>query len=300
MKEYLLRSLLFVPGHNERLMESASRSNADVLLLDLEDSVQPQSNKKVARDLIVSYVEKERFNHFHVFPRINDRESGELLRDLLALTIPGVDGFMYPKATKGDDIYFIDKLLETIEYEKGFEIGTFKLIPLIETTGAVLNAQEICSISSRVIAIAFGCEDFISDLKGIHDGEGISILNPRALIAMAARNHNVAPIDTVHIKVHDLVDLEKNLKLAKILGYEGMLVLHPKEIELVHNYFSPTDLEVEEARKMLQYAEDASKEGKGVVLMNDKFVGPPMVLAAKTVLKKQDLIKAQETTRNSL
>ena len=299
MKEYLLRSLLFVPGHNERLMESASRSNADVLLLDLEDSVQPQSNKIVARDMIVSYVEKERFGHFHVFPRINDRESGELLKDLLALTIPGVDGFMYPKTTKGDDIYFIDKLLETIEYEKGFEIGTFKLIPLIETTGAVLNAQDICSISSRVIAIAFGCEDFISDLKGIHDTEGLSILNPRALIAMAARNHNVAPIDTVHIKVHDLVDLEKNLKLAKILGYEGMLILHPKEIELAHNYFSPTDLEVKEAREMLQYADEASKEGKGVVLMNNKFVGPPMVLAAKTVLHKQNLIKAQETTRNS-
>ena len=300
MKEYLLRSLLFVPGHNERLMESASRSNADVLLLDLEDSVRLQKNKKAARDLIVSFVTKERFNHFHVFPRINDRESGELLKDLLALTIPGIDGFMYPKATMGDDIYFIDKLLETIEYEKGFEIGTFKLIPLIETTGAVLNAQDICSVSSRVIAIAFGCEDFVSDLKGIHDGEGISILNPRALIAMAARSHKVAPIDTVHIKVHDLIDLEKNLKLAKILGYEGMLVLHPKEIEQVHNYFSPSDLEIKEAREMLQFAEEASKEGKGVVVMNNKFVGPPMVLAAKTVLHKQDLIKAQQTIRNSL
>lgn len=299
MKEYLSRSLLFVPAHNERLMESASRSNADVLLLDLEDSVQPQKNKIVARDMIVSYVEKERFKHFHVFPRINDRESGELLKDLQALTIPGIDGFMYPKATKGDDIYFIDKLLETIEYEKGVEIGTFKLIPLIETTGAVLNAQDICSASSRVIAIAFGCEDFISDLKGVHDPDGISILNPRAMIAMAARTHNVAPIDTVHIRVHDLVDLEKNLKLAKILGYEGMLVLHPKEIDLVHRYFSPTEKEISEAREMLQMADEASKEGKGVAVINNKFVGPPMVLAAKTVLHKQGLIKAQQTTRNS-
>ena len=250
--------------------------------------------------MIVSYVTKKRFNHFHVFPRINDRESGELLKDLLALTIPGIDGFMYPKATKGSDIYFIDKLLETIEYEKGFEIGTFKLIPLIETTGAVLNAQDICSVSSRVIAIAFGCEDFVSDLKGVHDPEGLSILNPRALIAMAARNHKVAPVDTVHIKVHDLADLEKNLKLAKILGYEGMLVLHPKEIELVHRYFSPSDHEITEALEMLKLAEEAGKEGKGVAVMNSKFVGPPMVLAAKTVLHKHDLIKVQQKIRNSL
>ncbi len=298
MKEYLLRSLLFVPGHNERLLESASRSDADVLLLDLEDSVQPKENKIKAREKIIEYISGGRFSQFHLFPRINDRESGELLKDLISLTIPGVDGFMYPKATKGDDIYFIDKLLETIEYEKGVEIGTYKLIPLIETTGAVLNAQEICTASSRVIGIAFGCEDFISDLRGVHDTEGVSILNPRTIIAMAARNSNVAPIDTVHIKVHDLEDLEKNLKLAKILGYEGMLVLHPKEIELVHHYFSPTDVDVSEAREMLQMAEDAEKEGKGVAVMNNKFVGPPMVLAAKMVLQKYDLIDARNNNRD--
>ncbi len=286
-----------MPGHNERLLESASRSNADVLLLDLEDSVQPSTNKVHARERIRSYVEAKRFKHFHVFPRINDRESGELLKDLYALTIDGVDGFMYPKATQGADIYFIDKLLETIENEKGIEIGSFKLIPLIETTGAVLNAQDICSASDRVVAIAFGCEDFISDLKGIHDPEGLSIMNPRALIAMAARTHNVAPIDTVHIKVHDLVDLEENLKLARILGYEGMLVLHPKEIELVHRYFSPSEEEVADAEEMLRLAEEAAGEGKGVAMKNNKFIGPPMVLAAKTVLKKKNLILSQQARR---
>jgi len=299
MKEFLLRSLLFVPGHNERLLDSASRSSADVLLLDLEDSVQPWSNKEVARAMIKSYVSEGRFRHFHVFPRINDRESGELLRDVHELTIKGVDGFMYPKATKGADIYFIDKLLETIEYEKKIEIGTFKLIPLIETTGAVLNAQDICAASDRVVAIAFGCEDFISDLKGIHDPDGVSIMNPRALIAMAARNHRVAPIDTVHIKVHDLEDLEKNLKLAKILGFEGMLVLHPKEIDLVHRYFSPSESEVKDAEEMLKLSEEAAREGKGVAMMHNKFIGPPMVLTAKSLLKKRDLIRQQEERRNS-
>ena len=114
---------------------------------------------------------------------------------------------------------------------------------------------------------------------------------------MAARNHNVSPIDTVHIKVHDLDDLEKNLKLAKILGYEGMLVLHPKELELVHKYFSPTEVEVREAKEMLILAENARKEGKGVAYINNRFVGPPMVLAAKTVLHKHDLILKRQKIR---
>lgn len=286
-----MRSLMFVPGHNEKLMESASRSNADVLLLDLEDSVQPDNNKALAREKIVNYVSEGKFSNHLVFPRINDRESGQLLKDLRELTISGVTGFMYPKSYTGQDVYFIDKLLDTLEYEKGLPVGTFKLIPLIETSAAVLNAQEICKASSRVVGIAFGCEDFITDLEGIHDAEGQSIFNPRAMIAMAARANNVIPIDTVHIKVHDMEDLEKNLILAKNLGYEGMLVLSPKELPLVHKYFSPTEKEVAEAKEMLELAEEAKKEGKGVAVMNNKFIGPPMVMTAKKTLNKDKLIK---------
>jgi len=294
-QQTLMRSLMFVPAHNERLLNSASKSKADVLLLDLEDSVQPAENKQVARDKIIERVTRGDFQKHQVFPRINDRESGHLLKDISQLTIQGVDGFMYPKSHTGQDIYFIDKLLETIEYEKGFQIGTFKLIPIIETAAAVLNAQEICQASSRVVAIAFGCEDFISDLGGIHDHEGESIFTARSLIAMSARANGVVPIDTVHINVHDLDDLEQNLQLAKKFGYEGMLVLNPKELPLVHEYFSPTKDEVDDACEMLKLYEQSQNEGKGVAIKDGKFIGPPMVVAAKKVLEKQSLIDSKQS-----
>lgn len=289
--EYLLRSLLFVPAHNEKLMNSASRSVADVLLLDLEDSVQPRINKQKARDLIVSFVNNNKFDNHLLFPRINDRESGELLRDLKQLTIGGIHGFMYPKSKTGEDVYFIDKLIETIEYEKGIPIGTYKLIPLIETSSAVLHAEEICKASERVIAIAFGSEDFIGDLEGIHDIASESLFNPRAIIAMAARASNVIPIDTVHIRVHDLVDLENNVISAKNLGFEGMLCLHPKELELVHKYYSPTTEEVEHAKNVLELNKEAEKEGRGVAIMDGKFIGPPILISARKTLKKYELIR---------
>lgn len=291
MNDYLMRSLMFVPAHNERLMNSAARSDADVLLLDVEDSVQPVSNKIFARRNIVEYVKQGKFNNYRVFPRINDRESGQLLKDLVELTIPGIDGFMYPKSYTGQDVYFIDKLLDTIEYEKSIPVGTYKLIPLIETAAAVLNAQDICKASKRVVAIAFGCEDFITDLEGVHDEEHESLFTPRALIAMAARANKVTPIDTVHIQVHDLVDLEKNLIVAKKLGFEGMLALNPKELTLIHQYFSPSKFEVEEANEMIKLAHEAEIEGKGVAVVNNKFIGPPMVLAAKKTIEKHNLIK---------
>lgn len=286
-----MRSLMFVPGHNERFMESASSSEADVLLFDIEDSVQPLCNKQLARDTIRKYVEEGWFADRYIFPRVNDRESGELLKDVYQLTIPGVTGFMYPKAKRGEDIYFFAKLLETIEYEKHIPVGTYKIIPLIETASAVMNVQEICTASKRVIAIAYGSEDFITDLEGIHDAEHISLFTPRTLIAMAARAHNIIPIDTVHVKVKDLDDLERNLILSQKLGFEGMMVLNPIEISLVHKYYTPTEKEVAEAEEMLVLAEQAQKEGRGVAIMDGKFIGPPMIAKARKVLEKQELLK---------
>ena len=290
MTDHLFRSLMFVPAHNERLMNSATRTPADVLLLDIEDSDQPAENKQIARDNILRYIAEGRFNGRTLYPRINDRESGHLLQDVYQLTVPGIEGFVYPKATCGQDIYFIGKLLETIEYEKGVPIGTFKLIPLIETTGAVINIQEICKACSRVVAVAFGCEDFVTDLQGQHDIDGKSIYTARAMIAMAARACGVYPIDTVHIHVHDLEDLENNLILSKQLGFEGMLVLNPKELPLVHQYYSPSEEEVKWAEEMITLSNAAFTEGKGVAVKDNKFIGPPMLKMAKQILKKNDLI----------
>ena len=291
--EYLMRSLMFVPAHNERLMDSASRSSADVLLLDIEDSVQPVENKQVARENIIKYVKNGQFRDRVLFPRVNDRESGELLKDVYQLTIQGITGFMYPKARKGEDIYFIGKLLETIEYEKGFPNGTFKLIPLIETAGAVMNIQDICTACpNRVVAVAFGCEDFITDLGGQHDTEGESIFTARAMIAMGAKANGIVPIDTVHIKVHDLDDLENNLILSKKLGFEGMLILNPKELPLCHRYYSPSSDQVSWAEDMIRLSGEAIAQGKGVALKDNKFIVPPIVKMAKVILRKHKLGKS--------
>lgn len=286
---YLMRSLMFVPAHNQKLLDSSVKRDADVLLLDIEDSV-PKADKQLARENIKAFVQRDDLKGKLIFPRVNDRESGELLKDAYQLTIEGVHGFMFPKATKAEDVYFFGKLLETIEYEKGIPVGTFKIIPLIETTGAVMNIQEICQACTRVIAVAFGCEDYVTNLKGKHDSEGQSIFFARNMIVNGARACGVIPIDTVHIRVHDLEDLEKNLKVVKQLGFEGMLVLNPKELPLVHQYFSPSEEEIAWATEMVQLAEEAEKEGKGVAVKDNKFIGPPMVKMAKDILKKHEMI----------
>ncbi|WP_281863128.1 HpcH/HpaI aldolase/citrate lyase family protein [Planomicrobium okeanokoites] len=293
-----MRSLMFVPSHNLKLLVNAIKTDADVLLLDLEDSVQPTSNKELGRNNIKKFLAEGKFDGYGIYPRVNDRESGELLKDVYELTLDGIDGFVYPKAQTGDDIYFIDKLLETIEYEKGYEVGKFKIIPLIETTSAVLHVEEICKASQRVIAIAFGNEDYLTDLEGFNDDEASSIFTARSLIAMAARSQNITPIDTVHIKVHDLEDLEYNINIAKKLGFEGMLVLNPKEIPLVHKYYSPTMSEVNDAEKMIAAYEESQENGVGVAIINGKFVGPPLVKKARKILNKHLKIESKFINHN--
>lgn len=293
-QEYLMRSLMFVPAHNQHLLESSLRRDADVLLLDIEDSV-PVCDKQQARDNIKEFAALPETQGKLLFPRVNDRESGELLKDLYQLTIPGITGFVYPKSNKEEDVYFVGKLLETIEYEKHIPVGTFKVIPLIETVGAVMNIEAICkACPNRVVAVAFGCEDYVTSLHGQHDPEGESIFFARNMIANGARACGVLPIDTVHIKVHDLEDLKQNLKLSKKLGFEGMLVLNPKELPLVHWYFSPTDEEVAWAEEMVSLYEEAQREGKGVALKNGKFVGPPMYGMAMNILNKKKLIDSKK------
>lgn len=288
-ENYLMRSLMFVPAHNQKLLDSSLRRDADVLLLDIEDSV-PVTDKQLARDNIKEFVTRPEAHGKVIFPRVNDRESGELLKDLYQLAIPGISGFMYPKSTKAEDVYFVGKLLETIEYEKHIPVGTYRLIPLIETAGAIVNIKEICTACTRVVAVAFGCEDYVTELGGKHDPEGQSIFYARNAIVNAARAAGIQPIDTVHIKVHDLEDLERNLILSKNLGFEGMLVLSPKELPLVNQCYAPSEEEVTWAEEMIQLTDEAKAEGKGVAVKEGKFIGPPMLKMAEKILFKKNMM----------
>ena len=294
----LLRTMMFVPGHNKKLMEKAAKTNADALVLDLEDSCKPDSNKIIGRKVIAEMLKTGILKKFTVFVRINPRGTGFLFNDVSDLTIDGVDGFLYPMAGSRGDIIFFNDLLTEIELSKKFEVGKFKIFPVIETSGGVLNAREICAASNRLVALGFGSEDFTTDLQSIRDDDGKSIFTPRAIIAFAARAEGIIPIDTPHVNVHDLKELEEHCMAARTLGFGGMQILHPLEIETVHRIYSPSKEEVDEAREILRLFKEAEKEGRGVAVMNGKFVAPPLEKRAKKTIKNAELIEYYEKKRS--
>lgn len=287
----ILRSMMFVPGHNERLIEKALKSSADALILDLEDSVRPEINKDIARHVLAEMGKNGRFDGHRIFIRVNDFASGRLNKDVGMLSSGWVTGFVQPKVYSGADIVVFDHLLSLTE--TGGELGRLKVIPLIETASAVLHVKEICEASQRVVAVAFGCEDFITDIKGVSSSETLMV--PRAMIAMGARATGKIPIDTVHIDVNNLIDLERNARQARNLGFEGQLVLHPKELDIVNDMYSPSYTDYLDAKEMLELSKLAAEEGKGVAVIDGKFIGPPLVKAAHAVIARYEEIEKWES-----
>jgi len=294
-QKFILRSLMFVPGHNEKLLTSAQNSNADAILFDLEDSVQPASNKILARKIITEYSHKKEYDRFSKFVRLNEIGTEFFLQDVIQLTKANIDGFLLSKTETANDIVYLSNLLSSIELERKIPMGYFKIIPILETTKSIVNVKEISLASDRIIALGFGSEDFVSDLQGVRDfGTDVSLFNPRSYVAIVARAHGHEAIDAAYINVHDLDGLEQHLKVGKTLGYGGMWVLHPKQNTLANRYFSPTKEEFEEAKLLLELYQEALDQNKGVAIINGKFIGPPLVIKANSIIDKVNEIRLQE------
>ena len=293
-KEYILRSMMFVPGHNEKLLDSAARSNADALLFDLEDSVQPPENKIMARQMIIKKSHEAKYDRFTKFVRVNEIGTEYFLQDIVQMIDASIDGFLLSKSETYEEVVYLDNLLTSLEREKHLPLGKFKIVPILETTKSIVNIKEIAAASSRIIAIGFGSEDFVSDLQGVRDFLiDESIANPRAYVPIVARAYGLEAIDAAYINVHDLEGLDVHLKKGKTLGYGGMWILHPKQNAAANKMYCPTKEEYENAKESINLYKRAKEQNKGVAIIDGKFIGPPVIVKAESIINKVELIKAQ-------
>jgi len=280
----LLRTMIFVPGFKTSFLEKARSFESDAIILDLEDSV-PHALKQQARLNVKEYLNSYDCKR-KIFIRLNSIDSGLLSKDLEIAMHPNVYGFM-PSMIKDElDLIYIDRLLTQLEFDNGFQIGTFKLCPLIETGSAVLKSYEIAKSSSRLVGLAFGAEDYLTDLDGLHKKTGASILTARSMIVMAARSLKIEAIDTPYLDIYDVDGFANDVKLSRELGFSGRLILHPGQIEISNRIFTPDKDEVCEAQRIIAAIESSCMRGEGVTLIDGKLVGPPMEKRARKVLQK--------------
>jgi citrate lyase subunit beta / citryl-CoA lyase len=283
-----LRSAMFVPGYTRKFLDKATEFRSDAILLDLEDSV-PDPYKADARTFIKEYLDANRFPQ-QVFIRVNDIGSGMLTKDLEATMHLNTDGFMFTKVRDEHDIIYFDKLLSQFEHDLGFQQGKFKMLPLIEMGSAILRAYQIGTASSRMIGLAFGGEDYLTDLDGLHKEHGTSLIVPRSLIVIAARSAHLDVLDTPYLDIRNAEGFRREVEQARELGFSGQLLIHPTQIEVANEVFAPSDVEIAEAKRIVSAIRESSEKGQGTTLLDGKLIGPPMLKRAYKVLAKAERI----------
>lgn len=287
---WVIRTFLFVPGHIDKMLVKAAGSDADCVALCLEDAV-PLLEKSNARKKIREVLEKGLYKKKTVFVRINPIDTGLTLKDLEEVACKELNGFVYPMAYTPDDIKNFDAQLSLVENHLDLPAGHFSIIVLIETPLAVLNAYQIAKASSRVVGLLFGCEDYMAEMQSRYSKEEMSLFSPRSLLAMAARAAGVVPIDTPYVQVYDLEGLRRFATLGRDLGMAGMLVMTPRQIGIARECYTPSKEEIEYANEVVNAADEAQKAGRGIVMVNDKFISPPTLKQAQRLLEHVEAIK---------
>ena len=281
----LRRSMLFVPGSNAAMLSNSFIYKPDSIMFDLEDAV-ALKEKDSARLLVAHALQHPLYQEIETVVRVNPLDSEFGLLDLNAVVRAGVDAVRMPKTETAQDVVDMDNAITDIEKACGREVGSTKMLAAIESPLGITQANQIATASKRLIGIALGAEDYVRNLKTERSPEGIELLFARCSILQAARAAGIQAFDTVYSNANNEEGFLKEAALIKQLGFDGKSLINPRQIELLHNLFAPTQKDVDQAKRIIEAAEEAEKQGSGVVSLNGKMIDAPIIERAKLVLER--------------
>jgi len=279
------RSLLFVPGADLRKMEKAAGAGADTLLFDLEDSVAPEQ-KEAARANVAAFLTSSEGADSELAVRVNAPQSPGFRADVEAVVEAGARTLLIPKCDGAATVGEIAAQLEAIESARGAEHRDVRLLALLESPAGVANALAI-GAAARVDALCFGHADFSLEmgLARADASDGVAY-HARCAVAIAAKACGVAPIDTVYLDVRDDTGFRADAELSLRLGFEGKLCIHPRQVELLHEVFTPSAQQIDYARRVVTAWQEAVAEARGVLTIDGKMIDAPLVAAQERVLER--------------
>ena len=281
-KDRLRRSMMFVPGNNPGMIADARIYGADSLMFDLEDSVS-YTEKDAARFLVHNALRTLDFGKKEIVVRINDLGSGLGIEDLEAIIPAGVHVVRLPKTDSAQDVIDCEREIARIEAEHGIPVGATGMMAAIESASGVLNAAQIARASDRLIGIALGAEDYVTDLKTTR-ADGIELLFARSMILNAARAAGIAALDTVYSDVNNEEGFLAEVELIRKLGFDGKSVINPRQIQPLHHAFIPSEKDLKKAYAIMDAIAQANARGSGVASLNGKMIDRPVVLRAQRLI----------------
>lgn len=281
----LRRSMLFVPGANAAMISNTFIYKPDSIMFDLEDSV-ALAEKDTARMLVAHALQHPLYRELETVVRVNPLASEFGLLDLNAVVRAGTDIVRLPKTDSAQDIIDMDAAITAIEKDCGRTVGSTQLLAAIESAQGILAVNDIAKASPRLMGIALGAEDYVRNMKTERSPEGIELLFARSSILHAARANGLMAFDTVYSDARNEEGFLREATLIKQLGFDGKSLINPNQIVLIHNLFAPTQKEVDHAERVIAAAEEAERNGSGVVSLNGKMVDSPIIERAKLVLQR--------------
>ena len=284
---HLLRSWMFVPGHRQRMIDKALGLNSDAIMLDIEDGVTP-NEKDTARKNIAESLGREKTPASPArYVRINAIGHARMDADLDAVVRPGLAGLVLPKVDTVAEARKVDAILTDRESKLRMPSGGIKLLIAIESPRGLLNASAIAACSPRVIGLLFGAEDFGRELglPTAREGEARDLIYARSAMVVAAAAAHVQALDGVWVDLNDSPGLLGFAKQSRRLGFSGMSLIHPSQIDAINAVFSPTPEEIDYSQKVVQAFEEANARGDGSIAFGGQLIDRPIVERARRTLE---------------
>ncbi|MCB5953296.1 citrate (pro-3S)-lyase subunit beta [Enterococcus sp. BWT-B8] len=280
--ERLRRTMMFVPGANAAMLRDAPLYGADSIMFDLEDAVSLKE-KDSARILVHFALKTFNYENVETVVRINGLDAGGA-QDVEAMVLAGVDVIRLPKTETAQDIVDVAEVITAVEEANQIPVGTTKMMAAIESAEGVLNAREIAKASNRLIGIALGAEDYVTNMKTRRYPDGQELSFARNMILHSARAAGIAAIDTVYSDVDNVEGFQAEVQRIKQLGFDGKSVINPRQIPLVNAIYTPTEKEIQNAKEVIWGIREAEAKGSGVISVNGKMVDKPIVERAQRVI----------------
>src|SRR5512142_1474801 len=293
----VMRSVFYVPGNNDKMLAKAPSFPADIITLDLEDSV-PPAEKVKARGMVKENLKFAGSCGSAVYVRVNNWETLMTNDDLEAVVYEGLAGICLAKTGGPEHIQRLDWKLDELERRRGLKVGSIAIQMLAETAKGVINAYPSAIASKRVNSIIFGAVDFTKDMRVKLTSEGDEYLYARSHVAVAARAAGVIAIDCPFVAFKDMEAFEKNTRIGKQLGFEGRMLIHPSQIEAAHRIYTPAAEDVEWAKVVVEVFErEGLAKGAAAVNYEGKMIDTPVYDNARMVLHIMDEIATHDALR---
>ncbi len=286
------RSLMYVPVNVEKYVDKAHTRGADVIQLDLEDSV-PPAEKERARTLIETAAARVRRGGADIVVRIN-RPLSLAVRDLEHAICRDVDGVALTKIDSASHVKLLDELVSEIEQKKGLEIGHTKFITMIETADAFARIDEIPRASPRVVAMNIGGEDFALDCDMQPDDD--VLLHPKQRMIIAARAAGVMPLGFIGTVAGfgDWDQFRAMVRRSRRFGFDGAGCIHPGQVAIVNEEYSPREEDIAYARKIVAMNTQTLQSGRGSFALDGKMIDIPIIVRADKLIARHEAIKRRE------